>query len=81
MISTQVTTELEGLKGRAQAIKTREAYRVFKSIAMRRFVDKVHSPQCQVDLETVTAQFQHNWARGLDEFREATQGQEFHLDA
>jgi hypothetical protein len=45
MISTQVTEEVEGLKQRAQALKVQEAYRVSKSIAMKRYVDRVQSPQ------------------------------------
>jgi hypothetical protein len=35
MINTQVTEEVDGLKQRAQALRIQEAYRLFKSLAMK----------------------------------------------
>jgi hypothetical protein len=57
MVSTKVSGELEGMNERMQTQKVREAYRMSPSIAIRRYVDKVQSPQCPIGRETVTAHF------------------------
>jgi hypothetical protein len=81
MISTQVTAELDGLRERTQALKVQEAYRVSKSVAMKRYIDTVQSPPCQIDREALTEHFARSWARGTDQFQEAREGAEFHLEA
>jgi hypothetical protein len=54
MVSTQVTAELDGLRERTQALKIQDAYRVSNSIAMKRYVDTVQGPPCQIDREALT---------------------------
>jgi hypothetical protein len=80
MINTQVTEEVEGLKQRAQSLRVQEAYRVSKSIAMKRYVDRVQHPQCQISTEAITEHFSRSWSQSTDQFREARDGDEFHLE-
>jgi hypothetical protein len=55
MISVKVSGELEDMNERMQTQRVREACHTSPSIAMRRYVDKVQSPQCPIGRETVTA--------------------------
>jgi hypothetical protein len=80
MINTQVMEEVEGLKQRAQALTVEEAYRVSKSIAMKRYVDRVQSPQSQISTEAITEHFSRSWSQSADQFHEARDGDEFHLE-
>jgi hypothetical protein len=77
MISTQVTTELEGLMERPKALKAQKACRVYKSIAMKRSIDMVQSRPCQIDREVLTENFGWSWAQEVDRFEEAREGAEF----
>jgi hypothetical protein len=81
MISTQVTTEVDGSRERTQALKVQEAYRVSKSIAMKRWVDTAQSPPCQIDRETLTQHIVRSWAERADGFQDAREPPEFHLEA
>jgi hypothetical protein len=81
MISTQISSELHGLTERTQTLKVQDAYRTSKGIAMRRYIDKVEAPQCQIEKDKITEHFAHSWARGIDQFREAENDTEFHLDS
>jgi hypothetical protein len=80
MISTQVSEELREMNKRSQALKIQEAYRTSRGIAMRRFIDKKQSPQCQIDKEVVTEHFRMTWAPPEEDFVEANEDSEFHLD-
>jgi hypothetical protein len=64
----------------AQALKVQDAYRTSKSIAMKRYIEKQQSPQCQIDTEAITAHFGQSWSAGIEEFREARDGSEFELE-
>jgi hypothetical protein len=57
MITIQVEEEIHEMSKRALALKGQEAYRTPKGIAMRRFIDKEQSPQCQIDMDTVKNYF------------------------
>jgi hypothetical protein len=63
-----------------QTQKVREAYRTSPSIAMRRYVDKVQSPQCPIGRETVTAHFTATWASPREDFEEALPNTDVYLD-
>jgi hypothetical protein len=80
VISTQVTGELEDRGERTQALKVQDAYRTSKTIAMRRYIDKIQSPQCPIEQEVITDHFAHSWAKGIDEFRAAEDHTGFQLD-
>jgi hypothetical protein len=80
LISSHVTGEQAQLNERAQALRVQDAYRTSKSIAMKRYVDKVQSPQCRIEKEEITAHFGTSWSAGIDEFREAAPESEFYLE-
>jgi hypothetical protein len=71
MISAKVSGELAGMNERMQTQKVREAHCTSRSIAMRRYVDKVQSPQCPIRRETVMAHFTVTWAPPREDFEEA----------
>jgi hypothetical protein len=81
MISAHLSQELEEMNKRSQALKVQEAYRTSKSIAMKRFVDKEQSPQCQIDKEIVEKHFRQTWARPEMDFKEAEVSTEFFMDS
>jgi hypothetical protein len=81
MITIQVEEEIHEMNKRALALKVQEAYRTSKGIAMRRFIDKEQSPQCQIDIDTVTEHFMEMWARPREDFREAEEDSIFHLES
>jgi hypothetical protein len=80
MISTKISGELKGMNERMQIQKVREAYRNSPSIAMRRYVDKVQSPQCPIGKETVTAHFTAMWVPPREDFEEALPNTDVYLD-
>jgi hypothetical protein len=47
---------------------------------MRRYVDKVQSPQCPIGKETVTTHFTATWAPPMEDFEEALPGTDVCLD-
>jgi hypothetical protein len=49
-----------------------------KSIAMKRYIGKVQSPQCSIGTDGITNQLSRSWARSTGAFREPHEGQEFH---
>jgi hypothetical protein len=49
-------------------------------MAMRSFIDKEQSPQCQIDVETVKEYFRDIWARPRNDFPEAEENMKFHLE-
>jgi hypothetical protein len=80
MITTHVTEELGIMNESFEARKVQEAYRTTKGIAMKRYVDKVQSPQCPIDPDAVAAHFGETWAPPGRDFEAATEGSEFYLD-
>jgi hypothetical protein len=80
MINTEVSGELEGMNERMQTQKVREAHRTSPSIAMRRYVDKVQSPQCLIGRETVTAHFTGRWPPPREDFEEALPNTDVYLN-
>jgi hypothetical protein len=80
MISAEVSGESKGMNERMQTQKVREAYRMSPSIAMRRYIDKVQSPQCPIGRETVTADFTATWAPPRESFEEALPDTDVYLD-
>jgi hypothetical protein len=80
LIGTQVEGEIQEISKRTQALKVQEAYRTFKGISMRRFINKEQSPQCQFDMETVSEYFREIWSRPLEDIAETEEGSMFHLD-
>jgi hypothetical protein len=80
MISAKISGELEGMNERIQTQKVQEAYRTSPSIAMRRYVDKVQSPQCPIGRETVTAHFTVTWAPPREDLEEALPNTDVYLD-
>jgi hypothetical protein len=81
MITTQVQGEIKEMNKRAQALKIQEAYRTSKGIAMKRFIEKEQSPQCQIDMENVTEHFRETWSKPLDDFIEAEEESPFYLES
>jgi hypothetical protein len=71
MITTQVEGEIQAMLKRSQTLEIQEAYRTSKGIAMRRFIDKEQSPQCQIQIDAVTEHFRATWARSLENFPDA----------
>jgi hypothetical protein len=47
---------------------------------MRRYVDKIQSPQCPIGRETVTAHFTATWALPREDFEEALLNTDVYLD-
>jgi hypothetical protein len=80
MISAEVSGELEGMNERLQIRKVQEAYRTSPSIAMRRYVDKVQSPQCPIERGMVTAHFTATWAPPREDLAEALPNTDVYLD-
>jgi hypothetical protein len=80
LIMSEVSEELEGMNERVQAQKVQEAYRTSKSIAMRKYIDKVQSPPCPIEVATVRAHFSEAWAPPRLGFEEATEESIFHLE-
>jgi hypothetical protein len=74
-LESLIITELEGeLKGMADLLETqmvREAYNTTKSIAMRRYINKKHSPPCSIDKDQIQQFFQTSWATPPPDFEEA----------
>jgi hypothetical protein len=54
MMLSNVTGTIEEMNRRAHALKIQEADQTSKGITIRRFIDKRESPQCQIDMPTVT---------------------------
>jgi hypothetical protein len=81
MITTQVEGEIGEMNKKAQALKVQETYRTSKGIAMRRFINKEQSPQCQIEMGTVKEHFREIWARPREEFIEAEKNTMFHLES
>jgi hypothetical protein len=80
IISAKVSGELEGMNERMQTQRVREAYRTSPSIAMRRYVDKIQSPQCPIGREMVTAHFTVTGAPQREDLEEALPDTDRHLD-
>jgi hypothetical protein len=80
VMATCVGTELKGENARAHALRVQDAYRTSKSSAMKRYIEKEQSPQCQIDTEAITAHFGQSWSVAIEEFREARDGSEFELE-
>jgi uncharacterized C2H2 Zn-finger protein len=80
LMMTEVEAEVEGMTERMQAQRVQEAYRTSKSIAMRRYVDKVQSPPCPIEVEGVRAHFGETWSAPRVEFQEAGPDSIFHLE-
>jgi hypothetical protein len=80
LISMHVSEEQKELNKKAQAMKVQDAYRTSKSVAMKRYIDKMQSPQCPIETEAITMHFGQSWSAGIDEFREAADDSEFHLE-
>jgi hypothetical protein len=80
MISTHIGEELMQMNRPTQAVKVQDAYRTSKSITMKRYIDRVQSPQCQIEVDKITAHFGQSWSAGIDEFREAAFESKFHLE-
>jgi hypothetical protein len=57
LIKAEIDTELEGMNERTQAQRIQEAYRASQSIAMRRCVDRIQSPLCPREVDTMRAHF------------------------
>jgi hypothetical protein len=66
---------------KAQALKIQEAYRTSKGIAMKRFMEKEQSPQCQIDMGDVTEHFRTTLSRPLEDFVEAEEKSSFYLES
>jgi hypothetical protein len=80
LITTQVEGEIQEMNKKAQALKIQEEYRTSKGITMRRSIEKEQSPQCQIDMESVTEHFRQTWSRPLEEVIEADKESVFHLE-
>jgi hypothetical protein len=80
MISTQVTGEMAEINKRTHSLRVQEAYRTSKGIAMRRFVEKTQSSQCQIETEVITEHFRKTWAKPESDFIEAEECLLFHLE-
>jgi hypothetical protein len=80
MITTQVEGEIGEMNKKSHALKVQEAYRTSKGIAMRRFIDKEQSPQCQIEMEAVKEHFREVWARPREDFVEAEENSKFYLE-
>jgi hypothetical protein len=80
MITTQVQGEIQAMFKRSQTLKIQEAHRTSKGIAMRRFINREQSPQCQIQMDAVTEHFRTTWARSLENFVDAEQDSVFHLE-
>jgi hypothetical protein len=81
MNSSQVSGEIGEMNKRTQALNVQEVYRIPKGIAMRRVIEKEQSPQCQIEMDTITEHFRKTWARPEDDFVEAAEGSVFRLEA
>jgi hypothetical protein len=80
LIVMEVAGEIEGLGKQMQAERVREAYRTTKSIAMKRYVDKKNSPQCDISKEEVQSHYQKIWAQPAQHFKEAEVGNPLFLE-
>jgi hypothetical protein len=80
MISTHVGEELTEMNRRAQALKGQDAYRTSKSIAIKRYINRVQLPQCQIETDEITTHFEQNWSVAIDEFREVAPESKFDLE-
>jgi hypothetical protein len=79
MILTQVTGEMAEMNKPAQSLKVQEASRTSKGIAMKKFVDKEKSSQCQIEAEVITEHLRKTWVRPESDFIEAEEDSSFHL--
>jgi aromatic ring hydroxylase len=57
LIMSEINEALEGMNGRGEAQKVQEAYWTSKSIAKRRYVGKVQSSPCPIEVGTVKSHF------------------------
>jgi hypothetical protein len=80
LIVTEIEGEMEDMASRLHSELVKEAYNTTKSIAMRRYVDKEHSPPCMIEKEKVYEHFKDIWANPATGFTEATDGSPFFLD-
>jgi hypothetical protein len=80
VITTGVSWELEKMNEKLQARKVQKTHRTSKSIAMRRYIDKVQSPQCPIETDVVTEHFAETWAPPTRKFQEANQWSTFYLE-
>jgi hypothetical protein len=84
-LESLIISELEGeLKATADLLHKQmvtEAYNTTKSIAMRRYINKKHSPPCAIDKDQIHQFFQNSWATPPANFEEATPNSPLFLEA
>jgi hypothetical protein len=71
VIIAEIFGQLAKTNEELQTRKVPKADRVSKSIVMRRYIDKVQSPQCPIDAQVVTEPFVELWALPVRDFEEA----------
>jgi hypothetical protein len=71
VISTQGAEDQMEINRCAQALNVQDAYWTSTNIPIKRYIDKVHSPQCQIEIDEITTHLGQSWSSGIDEFREA----------
>jgi hypothetical protein len=80
VISTQIAEEHTEINRRAPAPKVQDAYSTSTNRAMKGYIDKVQSAQCQIETDEIMTHFGQSWLAGIDEFQEAGPESEFDLE-
>jgi hypothetical protein len=80
LISEKVSNLMNEMNKKYLEREVREAYCTSKSIAMRRYVESVESPVCQVDPDQVTRHFEDVWSPPRQGFQSADEGSIFFLE-
>jgi hypothetical protein len=81
LIVSEVAGEIEGIGKQMHSQKVQEAYRTTKSIAMKRYIDKRNSPQCEIPRAEVEDHYRGIWAKPAAHFKEAEEGSPLFLEA
>jgi hypothetical protein len=79
VIFSELASELDAATKLLHQQQVRESYNATKSIAMRRYVTKKHSPPCAIDKDVIHNYFQRSWATPPQNFQEAQSDTPFFL--
>jgi hypothetical protein len=71
LIVSELDGELKEMAGKLHAQRVQEAINTTKSIAMKQYIDKKHSPACAIDKRDIHRFFQKTWATPTQDFEEA----------
>jgi hypothetical protein len=78
-IIEEIAKDPEGVAKRLQAWRIQDRYRISKSVAMKRYINKRESPPCPIEEEKICEYYREVWGPPKQAFFEVEQDSPFHL--